>query len=407
MPASGVPPTKIRIQREKIRIQREGDERRQKNRITETTPGPAGQAGKATAGQADGRPPELPDGKHEIFEWHPTIPDFAARVYRSGRGVWRIGYRTKATREKRTETIGNMAVMPLAFAEKKAREILHEVEKGRDPRAERRKLRLRPRRTVGQLCDEFFAEKESEPEPREISARTIKGYRSVAKWYLDILRNMNAAELTPQDVATRVREISNERDRELDDHQPGELGAGGGGPWPAQQFRAMLSSTYKWALGVYPDEIKVNPVTGTWNPPRMKSTGQSFTMEELGAIWRACETLDATAVPMCRNGQAFKPGQRISAPYDQVMSCNVAGRLTGFDPDVFMSAIKDGRLRGERGRYATETRGVRDAYIATVGDIQPLFGFPPTTFPARRLLEGRPITDAARRPIHGNGRITL
>jgi site-specific DNA-cytosine methylase len=119
----------------------------------------------------------------------------------------------------------------------------------------------------------------------------------------------------------------------------------------------MLASVYKWALGVYPNEIKVNPVTGTWNPPRMKSTGQSFSMEELGAIWRACETLEANAPAMCRNGQAFKPGQRVDAPDDQVISCREAGRLTGFDSDVFCNAVKDGRLRGERGRVVTKTRG--------------------------------------------------
>jgi hypothetical protein len=156
---------------------------------------------------ADGRPPALPHGKQEIFEWHPTIPDFAARIYRSGRGVWRLGYRTKAG-EKRTETLGNMAVLPLSFAEKKARTLLQEVMHGRDPQAERRKLRLRPQRTVGQLCEEYFDEMMGRP---EMSVRTIKGYRSVAKWYLDILRNMHFAELTAQDVATRVREISKQR----------------------------------------------------------------------------------------------------------------------------------------------------------------------------------------------------
>jgi integrase len=315
---------------------------------------------------ADGRPPTLPDGKDEVFEWHPTIPDFAARIYRSGRGVWRLGYRTKAG-QKRTETIGNMAVLPLVFAEKKARTILSEVQMhGRDPQAERRKLRLRPQRTVGQLCDEYFDEMAGNP---QMSFRTIKGYRSVAKWYLDILRGMHFAELTPQDVATRVREISNQRSRdELDDHQTG-LGGGDGGPWCAQQFRAMLSAVYKWALGVYPDEIKVNPVTGTWQPPRMKSTGQSFTMEELGTIWRACETLDSLAVPMSRNGYAVKPGEHVSGRDDELMSCREAARVTGLHQDVFRNATKDGKLRYQVGRIETEKLGLRPAHLVSVGDV--------------------------------------
>jgi integrase len=51
------------------------------------------------------------------------------------------------------------------------------------------------------------------------------------------------------------------------------------------------------------------------------------------------------------------------------MSCTEAGRLTGFDPDVFINAVKDGRLRGERGQFVTKTRGAHPAYVVTVGDI--------------------------------------
>ena len=297
---------------------------------------------------ADGRPPTLPDGKDEIYEWHPDIPDFAARIYRSGRGVWRLGYRTKAG-DKRAETIGNMAVMPLQFAEKKARAILNEVHlHGRDPQAERRKLRLRPKRTVGELCNEYFDEMEGNP---KMGFRTIRGYRGKANLYLDILRNMHFAELTPQDVATRVREISNQRKGdELDEHQQGVGGVGG--PWAAAQFRAMLASVYKWALGVYPNEVKVNPVTGTWNPPRMASTGASFTMEELGAIWRGCETLDGRAVPR------WRPGEHIDRPDNELISCEQAAHLTGLHSSVFHSAIKDGTLHYQHGvrRAASASR---------------------------------------------------
>jgi Arm DNA-binding domain len=270
-----------------------------------------------------GRPPKPPtDGE---FYWHPKMR-LALRLYSSGRGTWIVKYRNARGLEK-TYKIGSATVTNTTAAEDAAKKVLGRVALGEDPAGERQKLRAKTKLTVGELCDQYIEDKRKDP---AISFRTVNGYASAAKHHLGALRGLQADELQPRAVVSRVREIAKESS-----------------PWAADTLRAMLASVYKWALTVHPDIVARNPVSGTWRPPRAASTGQALSMEELGAIWRGCELMEARSVPMCRNGHVAKPLRRLVGDDDMLIGIREAAKLTGLDHKTLRKAVTDGVLKRE------------------------------------------------------------
>ena len=269
-----------------------------------------------TSGVLPDRP--LEDGE---FYWHPKFR-LALRVYNSGRGIWICKYRNKRGLE-RTHGIGSATVINTTMAETAAKLVLGKVAQGEDPQGERAELLARPKITVGALCEQFFEEMRASP---KMSFRTVRGYANSARRHLGALRNMQADELDAQAVVVRVREIAKHS------------------TYNADTFRAMLASVYNWAKLVYPATIVVNPVTGTWRPERKPTTGQALTMEQLGAIWRACEMVEGMAIPMLRNGQAANRWDKVEGADDDLIGIMQAARLAGFDRKTLENAVRNGTL---------------------------------------------------------------
>ena len=251
---------------------------------------------------------------------------------------------------EKTHKIGNAAVLNTTFAEDAARKLQGRVAHGEDPQGDRQAARARPTKTVGALCAEFIQEAHAGKTRTEYARSTLRGYAGVVKHHLGALRGMQADELDAQAVVNRIREIDKQN-----------------GPWAANAFRAMLASVYNWARTVYPKSIMFNPVTGTWRPNQPASTGRALSIEQLGAIWRGCETLAAMAVPMCRNGHVEKPLRHIDGPADKLYSISAAGRLTGLNIKTVRKAVKDGVLRREYPQVRPKIRG--QAHLISAGTI--------------------------------------
>jgi integrase len=309
---------------------------------------------------AEGRSPVLPDGKAELFHWHPRIPAFGLRQYASGRGVWVLQYRTKDG-QKRTKTIGNAAVLTLKYAEKVALDVSREVAAGNDPVGDQKKQRERARRTVGALCEEYFDEMSRS---RKLSPLTLRGYRNVCKNHLGELRNMQDVELWQNQnaIVMRLREIAQLSERIETGKTKAKRNKARkivGGPRVAGQFSSALQSAYKWAMGRYPDDIKVNPVNGIWKPeiPAAGSSARCLSFEELGAIWRACETM-AAAPPryLGRYLEAPVPANSVRDPRTW-LPLQAAARQCGLHMHTLHDAIYDGRLKAiRRGALPEEKR---------------------------------------------------
>src|SRR5262249_33549948 len=268
-------------------------------------------------------PPPPSDGE---FYWHPKITGLALRLYNSGRGTWLVKYRNERGLEK-THKIGKAAVLNVTFAENAAKRVLGKVALGEDPVGDRQQKRARPTKTVGALCDEFFQEARAGHTRTEYAPSTLRGYVNAARLHLGVLRGMQADELDAQAVVNRIREINKQH-----------------GAYSANHFRALLASVYNWARTVYPKTIVLNPVTGTWRPNQPESTGQALSIEQLGAIWRACETLEAMAVPMCRNGHVAKPLRKLDGADHELIGIRKAASLTGLDHKTLRKAVRNGTL---------------------------------------------------------------
>jgi hypothetical protein len=103
---------------------------------------------------AAGNPPPMPEGKAEVWHWHPRIPAFALRQYPNWKAsTFVVQYRVKSTGKKRTETIGKVVNLTLKQAEKIAVDLLAEIDARKDPVADRKKAREFDYRTLGMLLD--------------------------------------------------------------------------------------------------------------------------------------------------------------------------------------------------------------------------------------------------------------
>jgi integrase len=259
--------------------------------------------------------------------WHPdTSLHLHLRLYPSGRGAWFTNYDTPR-RRGRSWKIGDAAVINTTSAENQAKKIQARVQLGEDPQEERKELRDRPRLTVRALCRQFFDEVHKDP---NFSPKTEKGYRNIEKNHLGALGDLMFEELCSRqnEIVTHVRKLS------------AEVSAG-----CASALRTMLGSTYKWAMTVYPDNIPRNPVTGTWLPDyKVQKHGQALTMEQLGAVWRACEAMERDAVPTYRGnalGATLTGRVEPSAPF---VSAREAAKILGMGRKDLLNKVHDGRL---------------------------------------------------------------
>jgi len=282
---------------------------------------------------AAGHPPTpASDGE---FYWHPSKMRLGLRLYNSGKAIWIVKYRNGRGLEK-THRIGNAAVLNLTFAEDAAKKVLGKVALGEDPAGDRQKQRARPRLTVRAMCFRYIDEMSRS---KAMSPRTVYNYRGHARNQLGALANLQADELSRADISNRIREIL--------DTPPGKGWKPGGGPNVAHHMRSMLGTVYKMAMkdGL----VDENPVEGTRRPEVVtKTPGQALTIDELGAIWRACETMAETSAARFKGNvwSGGKPTPANSIRADTVlMTLTEAARQSGISRQIIWHAIKAGKIK--------------------------------------------------------------
>jgi integrase len=281
---------------------------------------------------AAGHPPTpASDGE---FYWHPKMR-LGLRLYKSGRATWIVKYRN-ARGLGRNYKIGNADVLNVSFAEDAAKKVLAKVHLGEDPVGDRQKERARPRLTVRAMCFRYLDEM---AQSRAKAPRTVGNYRRHARNHLGALANLQADELSRADISNRIREIL--------DQPPGKQWKPGGGPNVAHVLRSMLNTVYNMAMkdGLM-DE---NPVEGTRRPEvAIRTPGQSLTLDELAAIWRACETMAETSTARfkgnARGGGKPTPANSIRAD-TVLMTLTEAARQSGVSRKIIWDAIRDGKIK--------------------------------------------------------------
>ena len=94
-------------------------------------------------------------GRRERFVWDGELRGFGLRVLPTGVKTFLVQYRTGAARQRRM-VLGRYGVLSPEEARREAREALAQVSRGKDPVAEREKIREAG--TVAKLCDRYVTE---------------------------------------------------------------------------------------------------------------------------------------------------------------------------------------------------------------------------------------------------------
>ena len=144
----------------------------------------------------------------------------------------------------------------------------------------------------------------------------------------------------------------------------------------ALQFSSMLSSVYRWAMTAYPDNIKSNPVPGTYrpeNPPRKYDDDDEHDFllrSELAAIWRGCESMAATA-PTTYKGNAWGavPTANSIIAGSGLLTVAEAAEQTGLGRNLIHEAIKAKELKACQRGELPANRPANDPRTNSIPDI--------------------------------------
>jgi integrase len=279
------------------------------------------------------RAPALPDGKADEFYWHPTIAGFGLRLYANGSGTWLLQYRNERGFQRRHK-IGSAAVLNLSFATTEAKKLVGKIASGGDPQGDREEKRALPKQTFGALAKSFL-----EAHKRHLSRHTLYSYEGQLKNHTGPLARMQIDAIKTKDVAARVNEIA-----ETSVHT-------------ARYFRTFVSAVYKWGIGQGLVDVS-NPVAGTKKLDVPESRARALSLEELGAVWRAAETMakEAAQFMPARGGCAGKSERPSDGAANSIraelswLSRQEAARQSGINAITLWEAINRGQLKATRRR---------------------------------------------------------
>lgn len=257
-----------------------------------------------------------PDPNKDVFLWDTKVGRFGVRIKPSGVKSYMIQYRTKRRREGKL-TIGRCDSMKLEDARKEARDKLAGVDKGGDPAAERKALSQA--QTVGQLCDQYFAEAEagkvfSRGKPKKASTLAVDRGR-IDRHIKPLLGKKAIDQLKRRDVETFMHAVMD--GKTATDIKTGPHGRARvtGGPGTAAKSVSLLSAIYTYAIRKGLAEL--NPCLGV-EKPADKKRQRHLTPEEYeqlgvalqqaseeGVSQSAINAIKVLALTGCRKGEVL------------------------------------------------------------------------------------------------------
>jgi hypothetical protein len=199
-------------------------------------------------------------GQDKTFFWDDRMPNFGLVVYESGKKNYCVQYRHRHRSHRKTIA----GVLSLDQARKRARQLLGDVAKGRDPLGEERAKRDAERNTLRAISLEFFA-------------REGKHLRSADEWrknleraVFPILGSRPIADIRRSDVVRLLDHIEDER-----------------GPAAAQTSFAILRRIMAWH-SARSDDFR-SPIVRGMSRRRSKENARAriLTDDELRAVWKA------------------------------------------------------------------------------------------------------------------------
>jgi integrase len=202
------------------------------------------------------------------------IPGLRMRVGVSGVKTFIV--RKRVGRKIVNVTLGRYSPrFKLADARKKARDLLVDVEAGREPTVSHPTQRKGggPANSVRAMVETYLA---AEVRGKKRSAREVE--RILVRYVLPVIGDRLADSITRADVTKLIDRVVN-----ANPDKPARAMARG--------VFAQLSAFYGWAMPRL-DRLPANPCRDAGRPAPSKSRDRVLTDDEIRAFWRACEGME-------------------------------------------------------------------------------------------------------------------
>jgi integrase len=217
---------------------------------------------------------KLPAGKTEWTFWDDEIPAFGIRLREGGSRKFVLLYRIGGI--QRRYTIGDVGVVKLEDARKKARKTLVDVDDGKDPAVLKAEAKEGAKQTFKSVADDYVAFLKGRVAGGDLKPRSYVEIERHLLKHFKPLHRLVLNSITRATVATRLREIAKLN-----------------GPGAADRTRSNVSTFFAWAIGE--GICDNNPVTGTnrqgESVERERSLiqveGEKPDYDELIAVWKA------------------------------------------------------------------------------------------------------------------------
>lgn len=203
----------------------------------------------------------LTAGKWLTDYWDQTLPGFGVRVSKTGHKTFVVRYTRDGS--KRRITIGPYPAFSLADAREKGRELLHAIQRGDDPQAERQEERQAV--TFGELAAEYLERHAKLKKRSWREDERILGVDLLPRW-----RKRSAAEIDRRDVAGVLDGIM---DR--------------GSPIMANRTKALVSKIFNF--GIARGLVDHNPSHGIPQPAKARQRDRVLSEEEIRRLWRVLD----------------------------------------------------------------------------------------------------------------------
>lgn len=222
----------------------------------------------------------------QLDYWDARTPGFGLRVSKSGRKSWTVMYRFRGL--QRRMVVGTFPIVGLSDARQLARNILHEVQVGKDPAATRRaaieeakkEQNDREVKSFEALANRFL-EKHS-----KARKRTWRGdEKNINNDLLPRWRNKAAREITRRDVIEVLESIV-------------DRGSG----IQANRTKALISKIFNFGLSEKDPVVSTNPCLGLRNPTPERQRDRVLSEAEIGNLWKALDLEDAKIAAIFRLG---------------------------------------------------------------------------------------------------------
>jgi integrase len=222
-----------------------------------------------------------PPGRKDVLIFDKDTRGFALRVGKKGGKTFLAQYTTPAG--KRRVTLGTFGVVTVAEARKAAQRVLGQAADAHDPFTERkakaeadRVAKAEAAYTFGAMIEAWAKGRAGDRRPSYLREAVACVKRNLPKWW-----DRPAGSIT---VTEAVRVLDGVKDAK--------------GTVAANRTLAYARAAYGWAAKR--QAVRANPLKGIERAGREPPRERVLTKAELGAIWNACEKLDATRAGFVR-----------------------------------------------------------------------------------------------------------